>query len=190
MDPMSFSRVAPGGRRDDIIAAVIEQISASGSPDVAMAEVVRRSGAALKTIYRSFGSKERLLAEALLVWQHGVVERATSAPAAPEVRGRVAQYLERMLTEFARDRGMARLLVRNFSTSDADIAELLTAMQIDTDGMLVEFLDADAPTLTLAHALTTLGLTTLAFGLTDPAGVIRDMRAAALALGAPAPAAG
>lgn len=183
---MSIDRVATSVRRDEILAAVIAQISATGSGDVAMVDVVRRSGAALKTIYRAFGSKERMLAEALLVWHRSVVEQATTATPAPDVRGRVAQYLEFTLEAFAGNRGMARLLVRNFSTEDSGVAAALTRMQHNLDEMLVRFLNADAPTLTLTYALTTYGVTTLAFGSTEAHTVIDDARVAALAaLGTP-----
>ncbi|MGM7677667.1 TetR/AcrR family transcriptional regulator [Microbacterium sp. A94] len=179
------AKVSRGDRRSTILRSVIDEIVASEAPDVAMARVVASSGAALKTIYRYFGSKDVLLAEALREWYRGVIIEATS----PQNTGSgtiatITLYLEGTLRAFAQDLGMTRLLVHNFTSTDPAVTATLAGMQEDANQALIGHLGSDSePELVLAHSLTTYGASRLAMGAGSFDQVLNDAMSALALIG-------
>ena len=69
-----------GERRDDIIAAALEEFSASGFAAARLDDVARRAGVAKGTIYLYFRDKESLFQELVRVMVHPLVGAITTAP--------------------------------------------------------------------------------------------------------------
>jgi TetR/AcrR family transcriptional regulator, cholesterol catabolism regulator len=67
-------------RRERVLAAATELAEEGGYDAVAMKDVAERSGVALATVYRYFGSKDHLLAEVLVVWGAVLSERLDASP--------------------------------------------------------------------------------------------------------------
>src|SRR5262245_34278010 len=65
-------------RRVRIIEAVLELAAEGGYEAVQLREISARSGVALRTIYKYFGSREALLGEAMLQWQEQLVAEANA----------------------------------------------------------------------------------------------------------------
>jgi AcrR family transcriptional regulator len=76
------SRQGPrrGERRDAIIAAALEEFSASGFAATRLDDVARRAGVAKGTIYLYFRDKETLFQELVRVMVHPLVGAITTAP--------------------------------------------------------------------------------------------------------------
>jgi AcrR family transcriptional regulator len=76
------SRQGPrrGERRDAIIAAALEEFSASGFAATRLDDVARRAGVAKGTIYLYFRDKESLFQELVRVMVHPLVGAITTAP--------------------------------------------------------------------------------------------------------------
>src|SRR5207253_3075720 len=69
-----------GERRDDIIAAALEEFSACGFAATRLDDVARRAGVAKGTIYLYFRDKESLFQELVRVMVHPLVGAITTAP--------------------------------------------------------------------------------------------------------------
>jgi AcrR family transcriptional regulator len=69
-----------GERRDAIIAAALEEFSASGFAATRLDDVARRAGVAKGTIYLYFRDKETLFQELVRVMVHPLVGAITTAP--------------------------------------------------------------------------------------------------------------
>src|SRR5262245_18030304 len=69
-----------GERRDDIIAAALEEFSASGFAAARLDDVARRAGVAKGTIYLYFRDKETLFQELVRAMVHPLVGALTTAP--------------------------------------------------------------------------------------------------------------
>ncbi len=79
---------ATAGRRDAILAAALECFTERGYAATSMAEVGRRSGASIGSIYHHFAGKEGVAAalyvEGLGTYQDGVMALLASSPGAEE----------------------------------------------------------------------------------------------------------
>ena len=93
-------------RRDRILEAAVEMMTTVDYADIAVKEVASRSGVALATLYRYFGSKDQLMAAALLSWSAGFgafSTRTTDAPTLDKVKavfGRAAKAFQRAPTVY------------------------------------------------------------------------------------------
>ncbi len=84
-------------RRAGMIRAAMELAREGGYEAVMMKEVAARSGVALGTLYRYFGSKDHLLAEALVAWGAELGDSLRQHPPQGErAAERVAEMFRRM----------------------------------------------------------------------------------------------
>src|SRR5258707_3014533 len=102
-------------RRAKLIEAVIDLVREVGPGAVQMRDVAERSGTALGTVYRYFGSKEHLLATALCDWQERLTRRVLIPRAGGEAEEgdlteRVLSYVRKEIRGVGRKPQIAELM--------------------------------------------------------------------------------
>jgi TetR/AcrR family transcriptional regulator, cholesterol catabolism regulator len=109
-------------RRAKIIEAVIDLIADVGSEAVQMRDVAQRSGVALGTVYRYFGSKDHLLAAALEDWQKRLTRRilAPGGPPSEDPLPGILDYLRRAQRAFHRNPEMIALMLQMVTSTDRE----------------------------------------------------------------------
>jgi AcrR family transcriptional regulator len=103
-----------GERRDDIIAAALEEFSASGFAATRLDDVARRAGVAKGTIYLYFRDKETLFQELVRVMVHPLVGAITTAPLRDvPIRAVLEMIVEVFVTEIlgTRRKDVLRLII-------------------------------------------------------------------------------
>jgi TetR/AcrR family transcriptional regulator, cholesterol catabolism regulator len=134
-------------RRAKIIEAVLELISEVGAEAVQMRDVAHRSGVALATVYRYFGSKDHLLAAALEDWQKRLTRRIMASRAATDgdpLPG-VLDYLRRAQRAFYRHPEMTALMRQIATSTDHDARATIEQMNRTNDELFNRLLDGVAP---------------------------------------------
>lgn len=133
-------------RRAKLVETVIALLNEGNSQTLQMREVAERSGVALGTVYRYFGSKEHLLAVALTEWQEKLTRRVVSADRTQDQESldAVRSYLRRAARAFHRSPGMAGLMVQIYTSNDPYAAEVVDRMGA-TNAALMERLLASVP---------------------------------------------
>jgi AcrR family transcriptional regulator len=103
-----------GERRDDIIAAALEEFSTSGFAATRLDDVARRAGVAKGTIYLYFRDKETLFQELVRVMVHPLVGAITTAPLQDvPIRAVLEMIVEVFVTEIlgTRRKDVLRLII-------------------------------------------------------------------------------
>lgn len=125
-------------RRDKILRVAIELAEEGGFDNVRQREVASRAGIALGTLYKSFRSKQDLLAAAL-AQQVGVVERRMERRPA---RGDTPE--ERLISLFGiltrhmtRKRQFARAVLRAVASGEPTVAANVTAYYARIAGLII-----------------------------------------------------
>ena len=111
-------------RRARVLAAATELAAEGGYDAVVMKDVAERSGVALATMYRYFGSKDHLLAEVLVAWGAALSERLDQAP--PEgatPTDRVVNVLRRAARAVELQPGMAEATTAALLSRDPGVVE-------------------------------------------------------------------
>jgi AcrR family transcriptional regulator len=142
-------------RRQRVLDAVVELVSAGSDEDLQMKEIADRSGVALGTIYRYFSSKDHVMAAALVEWTRGLERRieSNSGPNGSAADQLVAIFRQ-ALKAYQRHPTFARLLIFVANSSDPFASECYRQM-----GPVV-FATFDPPDLdidTRQHVLTLVG---------------------------------
>ena len=132
-------------RRDGIVDAAVAMLGAVDYADIQVKAVAAEAGVALGTLYRYFGSKDHLMAEALVRWSSGF-----PAPQAVAATGTVAERLAavygRAAAAFERQPRFYGALLHLQTTSDPVAAELyatFTSRQTDTFAAVLPDLSAE-----------------------------------------------
>lgn len=130
--PLSVARMTKGqlDRRARLIEAVVELIEEVGAEDIQIRDVAERSGVALGTIYKYFGSKDHLLAAALSEWQQRLTRRvlASSGGAAGDHRAQLSAYIREALKAFHRHPEKAALMIQMLTSHDPNVVATVVAM--------------------------------------------------------------
>lgn len=143
-------------RRDRIVTAAAELMIDVDYGDIAVKDVAERAGVALGTLYRYFGSKDHLMACALLAWSSHFPDRAapaTDAPAADRVRAvyqRAARAFEReprvfdvlMQVQASRDPHAAEVFADFAERQTAAFAAALSDLPSDVGSDVVDIMSA------------------------------------------------
>jgi len=137
-------------RRAKLIEAVIELVREVGPSAVQVRDVADRSGTALGTVYRYFGSKEHLLATALCDWQERLtrrvlIPRAGEEAEAGDLTERVLSYVRKEIRGFSRNPRIAELMVQVHVSSDPYSRDALTRMSTMNDQVMDKLLAGVAP---------------------------------------------
>ncbi len=87
--------------------------------------VCKRAGVARATVYHHFGSKDHLIAEAILQWGSEQQEALRSAPPAPaDPLDRVIETLRRVLDDVEQDPNLFQAAVMAFVSPDLGVGEM------------------------------------------------------------------
>ncbi|HEX3901003.1 MAG TPA: TetR/AcrR family transcriptional regulator [Mycobacteriales bacterium] len=117
-------RRRPGGRsakvRSRVIAATLEVFSEAGATDLTIAEVARRANVHETSIYRRWGTRERLMLEALAEFSGDVLP----VPNTGSVRGDLVAFGRALLGYASSPLGEALLRSMASSTDDDASAEV------------------------------------------------------------------
>ncbi|MCW2930083.1 MAG: regulatory protein TetR [Actinomycetia bacterium] len=137
-------------RRAKLIEAVIDLVREVGPGAVQVRDVADRSGTALGTVYRYFGSKEHLLATALCDWQERLTRRVLIPRAGDEAEEgdlteRVLSYVRKEIRGFARNPRIAELMVQVHVSSDPYARDALARMSSMNDQVMEKLLAGVAP---------------------------------------------
>jgi TetR/AcrR family transcriptional regulator, cholesterol catabolism regulator len=137
-------------RRAKLIEAVIDLVREVGPNAVQVRDVADRSGTALGTVYRYFGSKEHLLATALCDWQERLTRRVLMPRAGEEAEDgdlteRVLSYVRKEIRGFARNPKMAELMVQVHVSSDPYARDALARMSSMNGQVMDKLLAGVAP---------------------------------------------
>jgi AcrR family transcriptional regulator len=137
-------------RRAKLLEAVIELVREVGPGAVQVRDVAERSGTALGTVYRYFGSKEHLLATALCDWQERLTRRVLMPRAGEEafegdLTERVLSYVRKEIRGFARNPKIAELMVQVNVSSDPYARDALARMSSMDDQVMAKLLAGVAP---------------------------------------------
>ena len=137
-------------RRAKLIEAVIDLVREVGPSAVQVRDVAERSGTALGTVYRYFGSKEHLLATALCDWQERLTRRVLIPRAGDEAEEgdlteRVLSYVRKEIRGFARNPKIAELMVQVHVSSDPYARDALARMSSMNDQVMEKLLAGVAP---------------------------------------------
>lgn len=137
-------------RRAKLIEAVIDLVREVGPNAVQVRDVADRSGTALGTVYRYFGSKEHLLATALCDWQERLTRRVLMPRAGEEAEDgdlteRVLSYVRKEIRGFARNPKMAELMVQVHGSSDPYARDALARMSSMNGQVMDKLLAGVAP---------------------------------------------
>jgi TetR/AcrR family transcriptional regulator, cholesterol catabolism regulator len=134
-------------RRARIIEAVIELIAEVGGETVQMRDVAQRSGVALATVYRYFGSKDHLLAAALEDWQKRLTRRvlATRTRSDRDPLPGVLDYLQRAQRAFHRNPEMTVLMLQMSRSADPEAKAAIQQMNRTNTELFNSLLEGIAP---------------------------------------------
>ena len=137
-------------RRAKLLEAVIDLVREVGPSAVQVRDVADRSGTALGTVYRYFGSKEHLLATALCDWQERLTRRVLMPRAGEEapdddLTERVLSYVRKEVRGFARNPKIAELMVQVHVSSDPYARDALARMGAMNDRVMENLLAGVAP---------------------------------------------
>ena len=137
-------------RRAKLIEAVIDLVREVGPSAVQVRDVADRSGTALGTVYRYFGSKEHLLATALCDWQERLtrrvlIPRAGEEAEAGDLTERVLSYVRKEIRGFSRNPRIAELMVAVHVSSDPYSRDALARMSTMNDQVMDKLLAGVAP---------------------------------------------
>jgi AcrR family transcriptional regulator len=169
-------------RRAQLIEAVIDLVREVGPGVVQMRDVAERSGVALGTVYRYFGSKEHLLAVALCDWQERLTRRVLMPRAGEEAEigedltERVLSYVRKEVRGFARNPKIAELMVQVHVSSDPYSRDALARMGAISDQVMDKLLEGVAPERVepIKYALGSVLITSLTYWVTGR-GTLADM---------------
>jgi AcrR family transcriptional regulator len=89
------------GRRERILAAVLELAAEGGYDAVQVREVAARAGVALRTIYNYYGSRENLLHAAMMEWRLRVANESVANVSGTTLEERVLSLLRHNFEVFA-----------------------------------------------------------------------------------------
>jgi TetR/AcrR family transcriptional regulator, cholesterol catabolism regulator len=134
-------------RRAKIIEEVIDLIADVGAEAVQMRDVAQRSGVALATVYRYFGSKDHLLAAALESWQKRLTRRilAASGPPDRDPLPGVLDYLRRAQRAFHRNPEMTALMLHMMTSNGPEATATIDQMNRTNVEMFNRLLSGIAP---------------------------------------------
>jgi AcrR family transcriptional regulator len=125
-------------RRDRVLAAATELAREGGYDAVAMKDVAERSGVALATVYRYFGSKDHLLAEVLVGWGAVLSGRLAAAPPrGATAADRVVNVLQRASRAVELEPGMAEATTAALLSRDPGVVE----SRADFTAMMRQWID-------------------------------------------------
>lgn len=111
-------------RRRRVVEAALELGAEGGYEAVQMRDVSVRANVALGTIYRYFGSKDHLLAAAMVQWVADLERRVTLRPPKGDtVADRVIDVLRRATRALEREPKLAEAVVTALLSSDPGAAE-------------------------------------------------------------------
>ncbi len=120
-DQLTKSQAA---RRQRVIAASLELATEGGYDAVQMRDVAARANVALGTIYRYFGSKDHLLAAALVEWVNDLERRVNlRPPQGVSTADRVVEVLLRASRAMEKDPLLSAAVVAALSSNDRGVAE-------------------------------------------------------------------
>ncbi len=135
----------PEARRTRIIDVAIELAAAGGFENVRQRDVAKRAGVALGTLYKSFRSKEDILAAALERETAAQERRLERKPAAgTSAVERLTSLFSTLTRALLRKPAYARALLRAV-TSGEEVAMRVVAHQIKVTGMVVAAMRSDRP---------------------------------------------
>jgi AcrR family transcriptional regulator len=126
-------------RRKRILAAGLAALDEQDYEQIRISEVAQRAGVALGTLYRYFASKEHLYAVVLQEWLAHISADDSPAGAFPDrrIRGRVHAVID----AFERQPRFFKLLMLLYSSNDAEVEPIRTAIAASAQGFLARDLD-------------------------------------------------
>ncbi len=133
-------------RKDRIIDVAIRLAEEGGFENVRQRDVAKQSGVALGTLYKSFKSKEDILAAALQRETDMIEQKLERRPAkgetAPERLGTLFQMLTRTIL---RKPNYARAVLRAM-TSGEEVAQIVVSHQVKVTRMVIAAMRGTTPT--------------------------------------------
>ncbi|WP_123024229.1 TetR family transcriptional regulator [Mycolicibacterium stellerae] len=137
-------------RRAKVIEAVTDLIAEVGAEALQMRDVAHRSGVALATVYRYFGSKDHLLAAALEDWQKRLTRRILASRDRTDrdhdpLRG-VLDYLQRAQRAFHRNPAMTALMFQTATSVDPEAKATIDQMNRTNTELFNRLLEGVEPT--------------------------------------------
>lgn len=110
-------------RRDRIVAAAVEQMTTTDYQAIQVRDIAAAAGVALGTLYRYFGSKDHLMAWALLEWSSGFPPETIDGPERPTGQ-RIAAVYRRAARAFERQPRVYDAMVQLQATRDPHAADV------------------------------------------------------------------
>lgn len=111
-------------RRERIVQAALDLLSAGEYERVQMRDVAERAGVALATVYRYFTSKEHLYAAVLLQWSADYRPRSRAGEPGQTAEERLRALLRRAVRAFERWPQLMRVLIVLESSTDPNARAL------------------------------------------------------------------